>query len=148
MSNILSDAMDNERSRRSGTTPTEHSATAQATAADLDEVKVNALANALTGAVKSDVQPQPTVSDQRKCETCGALEIFWATPDEDAETGGDDNEEDEGPSTQELIDDDNDFEDRKAKAVKAAVAKVRAEHIKSAPAVNVLKNAIRQVRGK
>jgi hypothetical protein len=175
MTNPLTSAYAAEKANRSGTTSPDPTSAANPTAdADLNEARGSALANALTGATKADVQPQPTVSDQRKCDHCGALETFWQTSEEDAETEGDDNEENE-PSTQELLegnDDGSDFEDRKKAAVNAAVAKVRAEHaidevnskvnrainaavleerkriIESAPAVNVLKNAIRKVRGK
>jgi hypothetical protein len=34
------------------------------------------------------------VAGQRKCSKCGSLETFWSTPEEDAETGSDDDEED------------------------------------------------------
>jgi hypothetical protein len=161
MSSILSDAYSNERARRSGATSTSSDAKAQHAGfigidkravgqimepdSDESEKKVASLANALTGAAKADVQPQPTVSDQRKCETCGALETFWQTSEEDAETDGSDNEEDE-PSTRELLegdDDGSDFEDRKAAAVKAAVQRVRDEE-KSKQA-NPLADAMREL---
>jgi hypothetical protein len=107
MTNPLTSAYAAEKANRSGTTSPDPTSAANPTAdADLNEARGSALANALTGATKADVQPQPTVSDQRKCDHCGALEPFCLEGNDDG----------------------SDFEDRKKAAVNAAVAKVRAEH--------------------
>jgi hypothetical protein len=122
----------------------------RATAEAISPERVANLAAALTGGTKAE--KKSSKSYKAACPACGATHAFssddlpqWETDDGDSSTDNDDDEDADLRENDGDTDDSEDFEDRKAKAVKAAVQRVRNEA--TTKQANPLADALRDIRG-
>jgi uncharacterized Zn finger protein (UPF0148 family) len=119
--NPLVRAIQSAREERANITA-EPTAVKSPTAIDANDPKVAQIAaTLLSKAPKADSDDDSDIT----CPSCGHS---WSTDDADAETGEDDPDE-SGDGDPDELEDDEDFEDRKAHAVQAAVMSERAKHI-------------------